>query len=580
MSGLRRSARVTARRRRGFATRRDRRRARHPSRGAGSLHRRRQEARCRKKRPSAKRHPLDMWDEMRANAAAGRFPKGIDIFRHKFFGLFYVAPAQDAFMCRLRMPERHPRRASAARHRRHRRTARRRLCRCHDARQSADPRDRCRRAHRRADGAAGSRPHLARRRRRQHPQHHRQPDRRHRSARADRYASARARRCIITSSITASSTACRANSTSPSMAAARSACSRIPTTSASRRCKCRPAPAVPEGVYFRMLLGGITGHGDFARDAGVLLTPERMRCRGGRGGARLHRRRATAPTASARGSNTCSTRWGIEKFMAEVEKELSFTPFARCRSMPALPRGPVAKARPYRHPSAEARAGFCYVGIALPVGRLDVGAVARPCRHRRAARQRHDPAHRVAEPHSLGYPERPRRGGRERDRRRWASASRPARIRGGLVACTGNTGCKFAATDTKGQALAHRRLSGAAASRSISRSTSISPAARNSCAQHYVGDIGLLGIKVGDDMVEGYAIFVGGGAGSERRSAREIFPNVPMTDVPARRRSACCDLSRASARRARILPRFHGAPFGRRAEARCSRCAPATVACA
>ena len=36
--------------------------------------------------------------------AAGRFPKGLDVFRHKFFGLFYVAPAQDSFMCRLRMP--------------------------------------------------------------------------------------------------------------------------------------------------------------------------------------------------------------------------------------------------------------------------------------------------------------------------------------------------------------------------------------------------------------------------------------------------------------------------------------------
>ncbi|MGB8181915.1 MAG: NirA family protein, partial [Stellaceae bacterium] len=34
--------------------------------------------------------PLDMWDEIAANAAASRAPKAIDIFRHKFFGLFYV----------------------------------------------------------------------------------------------------------------------------------------------------------------------------------------------------------------------------------------------------------------------------------------------------------------------------------------------------------------------------------------------------------------------------------------------------------------------------------------------------------
>src|SRR5579864_6411581 len=49
-------------------------------------------------------HPLDLWDIMRENAAAARFPKGLDVFRHKFHGLFYVAPAQNAFMCRLRMP--------------------------------------------------------------------------------------------------------------------------------------------------------------------------------------------------------------------------------------------------------------------------------------------------------------------------------------------------------------------------------------------------------------------------------------------------------------------------------------------
>src|SRR5437868_3797195 len=50
------------------------------------------------------KNPFDMWDEMLANAAAGRFPKGTDIFLHKFHGLFYVAPNQDAFMLRLRLP--------------------------------------------------------------------------------------------------------------------------------------------------------------------------------------------------------------------------------------------------------------------------------------------------------------------------------------------------------------------------------------------------------------------------------------------------------------------------------------------
>ncbi|HYY16491.1 MAG TPA: NirA family protein, partial [Gammaproteobacteria bacterium] len=50
------------------------------------------------------RHPLDRWDELLKRAEAGEFPKGTDIFCTKFFGLFYVAPAQDSYMCRLRLP--------------------------------------------------------------------------------------------------------------------------------------------------------------------------------------------------------------------------------------------------------------------------------------------------------------------------------------------------------------------------------------------------------------------------------------------------------------------------------------------
>src|SRR5207302_3571590 len=37
-----------------------------------------------------------------------------------------------------------------------------------------------------------------------------------------------------------------------------------------------PGKPVPEGVYFRLLLGGLTGHGSFARDAGVLLEPHEV----------------------------------------------------------------------------------------------------------------------------------------------------------------------------------------------------------------------------------------------------------------------------------------------------------------
>ena len=48
--------------------------------------------------------PLDRWDELAACAANGQYPKGVDVLMTKYFGLFYVAPAQDSYMCRLRFP--------------------------------------------------------------------------------------------------------------------------------------------------------------------------------------------------------------------------------------------------------------------------------------------------------------------------------------------------------------------------------------------------------------------------------------------------------------------------------------------
>ena len=50
------------------------------------------------------KHPFDRWDEFRARAQKGEFPKGTDVFMTKFHGLFYVAPAQNSYMIRLRIP--------------------------------------------------------------------------------------------------------------------------------------------------------------------------------------------------------------------------------------------------------------------------------------------------------------------------------------------------------------------------------------------------------------------------------------------------------------------------------------------
>jgi ferredoxin-nitrite reductase len=49
-------------------------------------------------------HPFDAYGRIEQAARAGAFPKGVDVYRWKFHGLFYVAPSQGSFMCRLRIP--------------------------------------------------------------------------------------------------------------------------------------------------------------------------------------------------------------------------------------------------------------------------------------------------------------------------------------------------------------------------------------------------------------------------------------------------------------------------------------------
>ena len=56
----------------------------------------------------------------------------------------------------------------------------------------------------------------------------------------------------------------------------------------------------------------------------------------------------------------------------------------------------------------------------------------------------------------------------------------------------------------------------------------------NSCAQHYMGDIGCLGTKakVGGESVDGYHIFVGGGFGRNQAVGRQVFAGVTCKELP------------------------------------------------
>ncbi len=108
-------------------------------------------------------------------------------------------------------------------------------------------------------------------------------------------------------------------------------------------------------------------------------------------------------------------------------------------------------------------------------------------------------------------------------------------VRSGLVACTGNTGCKFAASDTKRHAEDIARW----CDTRVALDTPVNihlTGCHHSCAQHYVSEIGLLACKVqadeDADPVEGYHIYIGGGFGPNAALGRELYRDVVAEDVP------------------------------------------------
>jgi ferredoxin-nitrite reductase len=102
-------------------------------------------------------------------------------------------------------------------------------------------------------------------------------------------------------------------------------------------------------------------------------------------------------------------------------------------------------------------------------------------------------------------------------------------FRTGLVACTGNAGCKYAAANTKAHALeiaAHLESALGTIEPPVNIHLTGCP---HSCAQHYIGDIGLMGVKVSGE--EGYQVVLGGGADTDEGLARELIPAIRFSEL-------------------------------------------------
>ncbi|HEY4407294.1 MAG TPA: NirA family protein [Xanthobacteraceae bacterium] len=286
------------------------------------------------------------------------------------------------------------------------------------------------------------------------------------------------------------------------------------------------------GVWFRLLLGGITGHKDFARETGVVVKPAEATAVADAvvrvfidHGDRTNRLKARLKYVL--------DRFGFEKFLALVEEKLG-RPLTRVQSealepRPAFDRSAHIGVRPQK------QEGLNWIGVVLPVGRLTVAQMRGLAA---IARDLGDGELRLTVWQNLlisGVPSE-RTGEAVSAIAALGLSTSASPIRAGLVACTGNMGCKFAASDTKLHAEEIARWCEARVELDGPINIHLT-GCHHSCAQHYVGDIGLLACKVQEtedsEQIEGYHILVGGGFGPDATLAREIWRDVKATDVPA-----------------------------------------------
>lgn len=487
---------------------------------------------CNEEKAKREEHPFDMYARMKSNAREGAFPKGVDVFRWKYHGLFYVAPAQDSFMCRLRIPN------GILKHWQFKGVS-------DIARQYG-----------------GGYSHVTTRANLQI----REIGAAHgiavleglqdigivsRGSGADNIRN-------VTGGATAGIDPQELIDTRPMASAwhhhilndrslfglprkfnvAFDGGGLIPTLEETNdigftACRVGEGAAVAPGIWFRLGLGGITGHQDFARDTGVVVEPDDCVAVADAivrvfidHGDRTNRNKARL--------KYILDDWGFGKFINAVEEKLGRS---LARVPPELCDPPPLRDRHGHigiHPQRQD--GLLWLGVALPVGKLTCdqmdGLAA-------IAGELGDGDIRLTVWQNLLISGLTPESAEEAAQRTEALGLdwRATSVRAGLVACTGSRGCRLAASDTKGHAvdIAEHLDSTVRVDTPINIHLTGCP---NSCAQHYVGDIGLVGARVamdeeGEETVDGYNVVVGGGFGTDAGIGREIFRDVPADQAPA-----------------------------------------------
>jgi len=290
---------------------------------------------------------------------------------------------------------------------------------------------------------------------------------------------------------------------------------------------------IEPGVWFRLGIGGITGHKDFAKETGIVVKPEEATAVADaivrlfiETGDRTNRLKARLKYVL--------DSMGVDEFMLGVEEKLG-RKLMRAPAEAIAPR-PAFDRMAHIGVHKQKQDGLNWIGVVLPLGKLT-------CEQMRGlakiAQDLGDGEIRLTVWQNLLI------SGVRDESVALATAAieklglgvQASQIRAGLIACTGNKGCKFAASDTKG----HAAAIGDWCESRVNIETPLNihlTGCHHSCAQHYISDIGLIAAKVpsgegeGDEVVEGYHLFAGGGFGPDADIGQEVYRDVKASDAP------------------------------------------------
>lgn len=287
---------------------------------------------------------------------------------------------------------------------------------------------------------------------------------------------------------------------------------------------------IQPGIWCRIALGGITGHKDFARDTGLICRPEEtvdvseaMLRVFVEHGDRTNRKKARL--------KYLLEKEGVEWFLARTQDKLdTFGTGVQLRRLGAEhseARAPIDR-QAHIGVHRQKQDGLSYVGVALELGKLtaqqmrvlaDVARTYGQGDIRLTVWQNPIIPH-IPDDQVLAACTMIEEAG---------MFTRASAFAAGAVACTGKWGCKFAAAYTKQDALTLVRHLEARFTLDQPINIHLTGCA-NSCAQHYVGDIGLMGAAAPGGG-EGYMIVIGGGSDQDQGLARPLCGPVAADEI-------------------------------------------------